>query len=143
MYKKTKLNYVILLIGILTIISGFYIISKNILDSCYIGIIFGLGAGMVGVGTINTFQNLWYKKNPQMEKLIRNNFNDERNKLLYYKTSAKINKINMFVLSIIVVIASIFKLPPWIIFSLSGLLLCDIILYFLIFTILDNKSTKK
>lgn len=137
MIRKNKLNCFVLLIGSSLIIFGIYLISKNILNS-YIGVIFGVGSGMAGVGILNILSNWWCKKNPKIEKLKNIELNDERNKFLHYKTGSEIYKINTYILSVIIVIVAILKSPFWIVLSLTGLLLTDFILYILIF----NKNNK-
>lgn len=137
MNKKIRLNYAILLIAILLIALGFYSINKNTFRD-FTGLIFGVGSGLLGVSASNIFSAFYYKQRPQMEKLKNIEVNDERNKFLRYKTGYQIYKINTYIICVIAILASVLKLPLWIVLSLSGLLLVDLILYILIF----NKNNK-
>ena len=138
MISKTKVSYTVLLVGMVILLLGMYLTSKDVFGD-YIGITFGIGSGLLGVGAANVFSNWIYNKNPNLKKLKDIELNDERNKFLHYKIGSEIYKINVYLLSILAVAAAILKAPLWIILSLSVLLITDNILYFLIF----NKNNKQ
>lgn len=139
MFKKSKLNYVFVIIGALIMLFGIYLVFQEALCDWtftpYAGLILGGGAGLSAVG----LANIYYMKNPKFAKIKSIEENDERNKLLYDRACSKTYKINIYVLSIITALASFYNRESiWLLLSLSGLLLMNVFLPIILF----NKSKK-
>ena len=135
MFKKIRLNYVLVIIGALVMLFGIYLVFQQALCdrtfTPYAGLILGGGAGLSAVG----IANIYYIKNPKFAKMKSIEENDERNKLLYDKAYSKTYKINIYALSIIAVIAAFYNSESiWLLLSLGGLLLMNAFLPIILFS---------
>lgn len=135
MFNKKLLNYIIALIGIFICIFGFcFDFNKNLT-----GILLGLGSGSFGVGLANIFTLFYNQKNPEKAEWKKIQVNDERNKILKYKTGSTICTVNWYIICVLMVIASILEAPIWVIFSFIGILILDAVLYIIIFNIYNKR----
>ena len=134
--SKKVINYVMSIVGIIVTLLGMYLwFVYNFTDS---GLILGLGTGLLGGGIAGIFSNWYERKNPEQKRLKDIEVNDERNKLIHYKTGSRMYNISLYETCVIMLILSAFKAPTWIIFLLVGIVIVNAILYVLIF----NKDYK-
>lgn len=138
MFNKKLLNCIIALTGILIFIFGFYLMNNDVNKGGLTGILVGIGSGLFGVGLANIFTLFYIQKNPEKAKWKEIQVNDERNKILKYKTGSTIYTINWYIICVLMVIASILEAPIWIRFSLVGIIVLDAILYIIIFNIYNK-----
>ncbi len=137
MFNKRKMSYAGMLMGLLTTLVGVYLMIKNPLF-IYAGFILGIGAALFGISFANIFENWYAKKNPELAKEKNIAMNDERNKLIKYKTESQIYTIDTYALVIIMIASVGLGAPSWFILLLAGIMVSNIILYVLLF----NKNYK-
>lgn len=137
MFNKKLLNCIIALTGILIFIFGFYLMNNDV-NKGLTGTLFGIGSGLFGVGLANIFTLFYSQKNPEKAKWKEIQVNDERNKILKYKTGSTICTVNLYIICALMVISSILEAPIWIKFSLIGIIVLDAILYIIIFNIYNK-----
>lgn len=131
------MSYAGMLMGLLTTLVGVYLMIKNPLF-IYAGFILGIGAALFGISFANIFENWYAKKNPELAKEKNIAMNDERNKLIKYKTESQIYTIDTYALVIIMIASVGLGAPSWFILLLAGIMVSNIILYVLLF----NKNYK-
>ena len=137
MFNKRKMSYAGMLMGLLTTLVGVYLMIKNPLF-IYAGFILGIGAALFGISFANIFENWYAKKNPELAKEKNIAMNDERNKLIKYKTESQIYTIDTYALVIIMIASVGLGAPSWFILLLAGIMVSNVILYVLLF----NKNYK-
>lgn len=138
MFNKKLLNCIIALTGILIFIFGFYLMNNDVNKGGLTGTLVGIGSGLFGVGLANIFTLFYIQKNPEKAKWKEIQVNDERNKILKYKTGSTVCTVNWYIICVLMVIASILEAPIWIRFSLVGIIVLDAILYIIIFNIYNK-----
>lgn len=138
MIQKNKFNLILILFGTIFVGLGIYFMITELFQN-YIGILFGIGGAMCGVGFANIFSDIISSKNPKLAEAKNIALNDERNKFLAYKTKATIYDINIYILTALALVTTVIKVPFWILMSLLAILIIDMILYVLIF----YKNNKK
>ena len=119
------------IVGIIVTLLGMYL--WFVYNFTYSGLILGLGTGLLGGGIAGIFSNWYERKNPEQKRLKDIEVNDERNKLIHYKTGSRMYKITLVILSVIMLATIILGAPDWIKVSLWVLVMGDCILYQLIF----------
>lgn len=99
--KKNRMDYIITIIGLLILGSGLFLIKtitdpQGIMKSLpYIGI--GLGCGIFGHGMGNVISQKALKKNPDIQKQLEIDKNDERNIAIGNSAKAKAYEMMIFV----------------------------------------------
>ena len=133
MFKKIRLNYVLVIIGALIMLFGIYLVFQQTLCdrdmTPYAGLILGSGAGLSAVG----LSNIYYMKNPKFAKMKSIEENDERNKFIRYKTGSQVNRITSAAVVILAVVVGRADVPNWVNFALGGIVLLDAVSYILLF----------
>ena len=137
MFNKRKMSYAGMLMGLLITLVGVYLMIKNPFFA-YTGLILGIGVALFGISFANIFENWYAKKNPGLVKEKNIAMNDERNKLIKYKTESQIYTIDTYALVIIMIASVGLGAPSWFILLLAGIMVSNVILYVLLF----NKNYK-
>lgn len=91
MLKKTSFYMTTLVIGMILLASSFAFRSEAL--KSVNGICLGIGMGLIGMSIANLWMKRYEKKNPDIAKQNKVEFNDERNKLIRYKARAKAGEI--------------------------------------------------
>lgn len=99
--RKPATDYMLVVFGLLLLGSGLFLV-KSIADPIGIMAAFpyvciGIGCGIFGHGMGNIISRKALKNNPQMQKQIEIEKNDERNLAISYKAKAKAYNMMVFV----------------------------------------------
>ena len=113
------------ILGLTTLMVGLYLLlSKNIaVQGQIIGIIFGLGSGIFGVGLSGILKSLIRNKNPKYFENLDVELGDERNVLIRTKAEAKAGKllhwINIILCFSVTLMSAYMSIPSWIIIFIA------------------------
>jgi dolichol kinase len=136
--KRRKSYYaVMLIIGVCCVLASLFFHDNEV--KAISGILIGVGAGFVGLSISNLLMKHIESKNPELEKQIQIDYNDERNTMIRDRAKAKAGDITQWLIMGIAYITILISAPLWVTLTVVLVFLA----YNLICLYLMNKYQKE
>lgn len=112
MKRKTSFYVVILITGICCIIASLFFNGEEVKPIA--GILIGIGFGFLGLSLSNLLMKHMERKNPELEKQAKIDFNDERNTIIRNRAKAKAGDITQWLIMGIAYMTIFILAPLWV-----------------------------
>lgn len=112
MKRKSSYYVAMLIIGICCIGASLFFNSAE--QKPISGILIGIGSSFIGLSISNLIMKHMDHKNPQLEKQVQIEYNDERNTLIRNRAKAKAGDITQWLIMGIAYITILISAPLWV-----------------------------
>ena len=113
---KTVSMLVLIVIGIVMIGLGILLAKNGEIDGTIMGVLFGMGAGMIGASGSQLMSMKIYRNNPQLLKNKTIEVTDERNILIKEKSKGKIFDIESILIPLFILALLLLDIKTYIVF---------------------------
>lgn len=137
MKKKRSVYIALLLIGICCIAASLFF--KEEVVKTVSGVLFGVGAGLLGMSISGLYMKHLESKNPGLEKQNEIEYRDERNTMIRNRAKAEAGDITQWLIIAISYITIIISAPLWVTLAVVAVFLA----YNIIALYLMNKYQKE
>ncbi len=112
MKRKNSFYVVMFIIGICCFTASFFI--KGVEVKPIAGVLIGIGSGFIGLSISNLLMKHIERKNPELEKQNKIDYNDERNTLIRNRAKAKAGDITQWLIMGVAYITIFISAPLWV-----------------------------
>lgn len=112
MKRKTAFYAAMLIIGICCTAASFFFNDEEAKPIA--GILIGVGLGFIGLSISNLIMKHMERKNPELEKQAKIDYNDERNTIIRNRAKAKAGDITQWLIMGIAYITILISAPLWV-----------------------------
>ncbi|WP_042198639.1 hypothetical protein [Paenibacillus camerounensis] len=111
--RRSRAFYGILLfMGICAVAASFFFNNEEF--KAVSGVLIGIGAGSAGVSISNLLMIRAARKNPELDKQARIDYNDERNTVIRNRAKAKAADITQWLIMAIAYVTILISAPLWV-----------------------------